>query len=246
MNSISMKTIKALISLLFCFTIVSCANQQEIAPTMTANPTLHPTVFPTQPQATETPYPIEVETLVAISTYFPERIEVLQGVWTYNDGRLQFIRSRVSFVLPENWDVVNMTSEFDHANKFETQIISRNSIVNNNGEKSTPTIIFIFESVPVGMDSLEYFTNKIANNNLCKIDEVFQKGNGILNLDAAIGYECSYISEGVQHTMYTIYFTSNFYYETTGVQITMDSSSDVFSQVDPEFVKFMQSLSITY
>lgn len=213
---------------------------------MTADPTLFPTVIPTQPQATETPFPIGVETLVAISTYFPERVGVLQGVWAYDDGRLQFIRSRVSFVLSESWDVINMASDFDQTNQVATHVIPRDPVINTDEKRTVPTIKFIFEPVPVGMDSLEYFTNKIANNNLCKIDEVFQKGNGILNLDAAIGYKCSYINEGVQHTMYTIYFTSNFYYETTGVQITMDSPSDVISQVESEFVKFMQSLSITY
>jgi len=215
--------------------IVSCISQQEIIPTITA---------PSQkelPETTETPYPIGVETLMAISTYLPERIEVIQGLWALDSERLQFIRSRVSFVLPEDWDIINITSQIDQTNNLETHTVFRKPI-----ENDIPSISFIFENAPVGMDSLEYFTNNVANNNLCKIDDVFQKGNGVLNLDAAIGYKCSYVKENVQHTMYKIYLTSNFGYETTGVQIVMDSPKDIFNQVDPEFVKFMQSLSITY
>ena len=215
--------------------IVSCISQQETIPTITAQ---SPRALS---ESTETPYPIGAETLIAISTYLPERIEVIQGLWALDGERLQFIRSRVSFVLSKDWDVINITSQVDPTNNLETRTVFRKPI-----ENSIPSISFVFEDVPLGMDALEYFTNNVANNNLCKIDDVFQKGNGVLNLDAAIGYKCSYVKENVQHTMYKIYLTSNFGYETTGVQIVMDSPKDIFTQVDPEFVKFMQSLSITY
>lgn len=229
-----------LVASLWCLLIAACASQQAIATHM-------PSMTTTAEQdSTETPSPIGVETLMAISTYFPKRVDILPGLWALDSKRFQFIRSRVSFILPESWDILTMISKFNQTNKLDTHTIYRNSTERNSGNNNIPTIKFIFEPVLVGMDSQEYFVNAIAQNSLCKIDDVFQKGNGVLNLDAAIGYKCSYMDGNIQRTMYEIYFTSNFGYETTGVQIIMDSPSNAFSNVDSEFVEFMKSLSITY
>jgi hypothetical protein len=123
----------------------------------------------------------------------------------------------------------------------ELYIFYLNNRFDNNPKSEYPRIAILFETVPSQTDVNTYSEDPMARGhgaNIVITETIDPKKLGF-DLDSALAYKTSSILEGVEYTQYMIYAL----YQTTGIEIIMDSESELFANFDSDFLYFLKNLS---
>jgi hypothetical protein len=152
----------------------------------------------------------------------------------------------VSFSLPENWDVNNKLymSPVGTGSTLqpgrELYIFYRSNVSSTDSNKEYPRIGILFEAIPSDVDVKTYSEEVLARGHGADvvINETLDAKKLGLSVNTAIAYKTSFISESVEYTQYMIYVI----YQTTGIEIIMDSQTETFSGFESEFLYFLKSL----
>jgi len=144
----------------------------------------------------------------------------------------------LSFELPSSeWN----NTPFRHESKPGAEVISywRNGVVDSNGREIVPVLGIVVVDVPENSDIVEYSAIWRMNFPTNQIDDVFTKDDELINLSYAIGYKMRYIDGyAIEHTIFLLHAIN----ETSGFQISLDSTSKVFEQFESEFLKILKSI----
>ncbi|TYZ14519.1 hypothetical protein FY528_01975 [Hymenobacter lutimineralis] len=122
-------------------------------------------------------------------------------------------------------------------------------IVDKAGRSIIPNMAFLLEEIPSTVD-LQTFSAELQRGlteeqpdgvhdarvvNMYKPDEK----NGVIRLKNMLGYQLTYLDKAsLSHTVYVVYLVHN----DVGVQAIFDSTSDVFAQCEPEFLRTIHSI----
>jgi len=216
-----------IIVVLLCLVIASCASLQ-------ATPVAVPTNTP-QPISIGTP------TSTSIPEATPTSILMPDGLIMISPSHYKFLIWPVSFSLSDNWDINNKLHLSSIGTGREVYIFYRNDIVDTDSKNEYPRITLIFETVLGEVDIKTYSEDTLAKGHGADIviNQTINTKEFGLNLDSAVAYKGSYIFEGVEYTQYIVHVV----YQTTGIEIIMDSETESFASFDPDFLFFLKNLS---
>jgi hypothetical protein len=222
-----------LIVSLLCLLIVACTSRQATPFAISTN-TAQPIPTSTTPLTT-TP------AVTATDSLLPD------GLIMLNPNHYKFVTWSISFSLPGNWDIKNRLymSPVGTGSSLqvgrELYIFYRNNRTGNDPKSEYPSIAILFETIPDQVDIKTYSENTLAKGHGANIviNQTINPKQLGLNLDSAIAYESSYIFEDIEYKQYIIHAL----YQTTGIEIIMNSDSESFASFDREFLFFLKNLS---
>ncbi|MGB8980389.1 MAG: hypothetical protein WCC12_00785 [Anaerolineales bacterium] len=218
---------------LLCLIVVSCTTRQA---TSVADPTIA-----AKPRSTGTPTSASIPEATATGALMAD------GILMLSPNHYKFLIWSVSFSLPKNWDInnkyylspVGTGSSLDAGR--QAYIFYRNSIIDSDSKSEYPRIAILFETIPGEVDVKTYSEDTLAKGHGANIviDQILDPRELGLSIDTALAYKSSYIFESVEYTQYVIHVV----YETTGIEIIMDSQTEMFANFDSEFLYFLKELT---
>jgi hypothetical protein len=123
-------------------------------------------------------------------------------------------------------------------NGFIIYTFKRDPIRDSSERNIIPNVAVVIENVDPKMDVVTYSVNK-RGNAAFDVDKMFIHGDGIIDFVNAVGYQGSYIDQNnLKHTVYVIHAING----DKGIQIIMDTTTETFPSIDPEFRKILRSL----
>lgn len=163
------------------------------------------------------------------------------GLLMLGPNRYKFLIWSLSFSLPDSWDIDNKLhlSSVDFGR--ETYIFYRNNVVDINSRNVSPKITIIFETLPGKVDIKTYSEETLAKwqgDFLLNI-KIVDPGSLGLDLSRTLAYETQFMFEDTEYTQYIIHAI----YQTMGVEIIMESKSEMFVDIESEFLYFLKNLS---
>lgn len=123
-------------------------------------------------------------------------------------------------------------------NGFIIYAFKRDPIQDSAGRSIIPNVAIVIENVDPKMDIVTYSVNK-RGNDAFHVDKMFFPGDGIIDLVNAVAYKGSYTDKyNMKHTVYVVHAIN----DNKGIQIIMDTTTDTFPSIDPEFRKILKSI----
>ena len=114
----------------------------------------------------------------------------------------------------------------------------RSPIEDDEQRKIIPNIAVIVEEIDKKTDVMAYSLMKRLKTPF-EVDEVFIHDSGRIDFKNAIAYRGHYTDgEGMEHTIYIVHAISN----KKGIQVIMDTTSNILDQVDSEFLSALKSI----
>ena len=99
----------------------------------------------------------------------------------------------------------------------------------------------MFDKIPKDMDVIHYSINCRMGVGF-EVEKVFTHHDGIISLKNAVGYIGKYIdSQNIEHTIIVVHAI----HKEMGVQIIMDTTTELFPIVENEFNKTLKTLKFT-
>lgn len=133
------------------------------------------------------------------------------------------------------------TWELYEKNNYENKILyayKRKPVYNKDSIRIIPNIALIIEAVDPMMDVVNFSGIKRFLRQF-NIEETFTHEDPRISFESCIAYKGNYEDERqLHHTVYIVHAV----YKNKGVQIIMDSTTDVFHLVEDEFIAVMQSI----
>ncbi|HEV2482180.1 MAG TPA: hypothetical protein VGS79_21090 [Puia sp.] len=123
-------------------------------------------------------------------------------------------------------------------NGFIIYVFKREPIQDSAERSIIPNVAVVIENVDPKMDVVTYSVTK-RGNGAFDVDKMFIHGDGIIDFVNAVGYQGSYTDQNnMKHTVYVVHAING----DKGIQIIMDTTSDTFPSIDPEFRKILKSI----
>ena len=123
----------------------------------------------------------------------------------------------------------------------------RAAIIDSKNRPVKPVIGFIFQPVSKEVEFMPYYAStegRIRKIMGMKIKKFFTSEEDIIPLKYAMGYTGTYIAHGVEHTV-IFAIARNTFEGNIMVMITMDSTTEVYPEVEQEFYHTLKSLKFT-
>jgi hypothetical protein len=209
---------RVLVVSLSCLMIVACASQPVA---VTTTPPAHFTGVPTS--ATIMP------TITFVPVVYPNKLSVGK------DGRIKFDNWHVSFSLPKDWDISNHELGFQANPYTELYFFESASIYPNGTELSFDFRPFLNSA---GTEKyLKTFENWTDGNQF-RVEKYYSSKELGLNLDTAIGYECTY-NYGQSFRSYVL----RAIYEKESIEIHLVALAAATQSTEKLFLEIVKSIS---
>jgi hypothetical protein len=125
-------------------------------------------------------------------------------------------------------------------NGYTIYLFKRDPIIDSLNRSIIPNIGIIIEKISPKTDVVTYSVNKRANMNI-DVDKTFMHGDGIINFINAVGYKGSYVDDNhLSHIVYVVHAING----DKGIQLILDTTSETFSSVDPDFLVVLKSFRL--
>lgn len=151
---------------------------------------------------------------------------------------ITFQKWRFSFKLPSEKWLLMERQENVKSDSLASFMYKREGILDREGRKIEPVIGMIFEQVSRDVNLIWYETVRRPREWGFKLEKGFTHQDGTIDLKLAIGWLGRYKREGFEHTVKMVCAKD----EEIAVRVIMDSTTDVFSQVEKEFDYTLKSL----
>jgi hypothetical protein len=123
-------------------------------------------------------------------------------------------------------------------NGYIIYTFKRDPIQDSADRSIIPNVAVVIEKIDPKMDVVTYSVNKRANNAF-HVDQMFFPGEGMIDLVNAVAYKGSYIDQNhLNHTVYVVHAING----DKGIQIIMDTTTETFPLIDPEFRQILRSI----
>jgi len=115
----------------------------------------------------------------------------------------------------------------------------RKGLIDSSNEPIYPNINFIFEKIPKNMDVASYSKQSLKRVPI-QIKSRFTAADGLISLKNALGFIGTYVDpERKEHTVVLVHAVS----AGKGMQVAMDVTTELSSQVTNEFYSVLRSLT---
>lgn len=149
-----------------------------------------------------------------------------------------FERWRFSLELPsEKWHLVEKQEDLS-ADSLASYMYKRKGILDSEGRRIEPVIGLMFEKIPRDLNLIWYESTRRPRKWGFKLEEAFSHEDGTIGLKLALGWLAKYERNGVEHTVKTVCAKDG----EIGVRVIMDSTTDVFPNVEKDFDHALKSL----
>ncbi len=129
-------------------------------------------------------------------------------------------------------------TDSEENNSRAVYIFKREAIIDNSNTQIIPNIAVIIEDVDENTDVIEYSIVKRTKTPF-DVSETFIHGDGKLNYKNAVGYKGTYKDQrSILHTIYVVHAIN----KNKGIQLILDTTSETFAEIDPEFLAVLKSL----
>jgi len=160
-----------------------------------------------------------------------------------SDGLIKFDIWHLSFLLPQDWDVNKYEFGIDSGYKIESYYFYGSEYSIGNGQKDYPTLTFLFHPIANNVEMGTYLKTlkNWTDDSAFKFIKTYSPKELGLNLDSAIAYKCQYQKNEMENiTCYVIRAV----YGNINVEIHMLSDTNIFEQVDEQFLETIKSISV--
>jgi hypothetical protein len=144
--------------------------------------------------------------------------------------------AKISFELPNTYWALTNKKEI---NDKEVYYYKREPINDSLGRQIIPNISFVVEPIDKKIDVITFSAIKRGQVSFDVI-KVLTNEDGFFKLKNAIGYKGTYTDKFGEHTVYVIHTINN----KKGVQIIFDVLSELFKEMDTEFLYSMKTLQV--
>src|SRR6478609_198240 len=118
-------------------------------------------------------------------------------------------------------------------------VFKRAALTDTSGNEIIPNIAVISEEVDASMDVVSY-SIRLRNKTGFNVTHALTSADLKCPCKNLIAYQGTYSDrKGFSHTIYVIYIIKN----NVGIQIVLDTTTDLFPKCDKEFRKFMKSIT---
>ena len=123
-------------------------------------------------------------------------------------------------------------------NGFIVYVFKRDPIVDSSNRNIIPNFAVVIEKIDPKMDLVTYSVNK-RGNAAFTVTKMFIDKDAIINFTNAIAYKGVYIDKySLNHTVYVVHAIN----KGMGLQIILDTTTQTFPSVDPEFLQILKSI----
>lgn len=160
--------------------------------------------------------------------------------FTFETKEVVIKEAKMKFLLPnDNWSQHHVGNK----NGVYYYHYQRKGVIDHkDGHKIIPEIMVMVEGVTGNMDLTFFSINKqkpYQSLKKYKVEKVFTKDDGMLNLDYAVGNKASYFDDkNVKHTFYFIHAIK----DKKGIQVILTIPADFFETYEEEFTSVIRSL----
>jgi len=154
----------------------------------------------------------------------------------YAKAQVLLEQAGITVSLPnKSW---KLHEEKESANSYVC-IFKRAALKDTAGNDVIPNIAVISEPVDASIDVVSY-SIRLRNKTGFKVTHSLTSSDLKCPYKNLIAYQGTYTDrKGLQHTIYVIYMIKN----NVGIQIILDTTTDLFPICDKEFKKFMKSIT---
>ena len=142
----------------------------------------------------------------------------------------------------DNWSTRQVVNQPERG--LSAYIFGRKTIIDEAGDKISPSVSFIFETVDNNLGAVEYSAQSRAKMTIpFYLDEVYTAADKLFSWKKAIGYKAHLMDRGgKEYTLYIVYgiFVDNG--RTYGAQVIMECKNSVFSEVEPEYKAMLANI----
>jgi hypothetical protein len=124
-------------------------------------------------------------------------------------------------------------------NGYTIYVFKRDPVLDSSGRNIIPNAAVIIEKVQPKTDVIIYSVNKRANGGFDVI-KVFSHEDGTISYLNAVGYKGTYTDQ-IAHTVYVVHAING----DKGLQIILDTTTETFEALDPEFQRILKSFEKT-
>ena len=129
-------------------------------------------------------------------------------------------------------------SDKQKKNSMAVYIFKRKPIGDPDGRQIIPNIAVIVEDVDKNMDAISYSVLKRTNIHF-EVVKVYTHEDKLIDFENAIAYKGTYVDKGdLEHTIYIVHGIN----ERKGLQFIFDTTTNVLSQVEGEFLASLKSI----
>jgi len=164
------------------------------------------------------------------------------GLIMLSSNRYRFLVWPFSFSLPDAWDINNKIHLSSVDVGRETYTFYRDDImVDRDSINESPKITVRFATIPDGIDIKTYSEDALADWHSTEMSDakIFDLEEIGVSLDTTMAYKTHFMFEDIEYTQYIIHAI----YQTMGIEIIMDSKTEVFENIESEFLYFLKSLT---
>lgn len=146
-------------------------------------------------------------------------------------------QTNVYFDVPDTtrWSVER--DELDTTIQKRFLMFTHTPIKDKKGRMVSPVIAIIIEPVPDPSDLVMYSVAKRSAVPY-KVTKVFTSETHTFSYKNSVGYEATYTSEGVPHSIYV----GHMIYKNLGIEIICDSTKELLPKVKEDFLAFLRSV----
>ena len=124
----------------------------------------------------------------------------------------------------------------EEKNGFVIYVFKRDPIQDSANRNIIPNAAVVIEKIDPKMDVISYSMNKRATAAF-DVTKVFSHEDGTITYLNAVGYQGTY-SDALAHTVYVVHAKNG----DKGVQIILDTTTETFTVMDPEFLQILKSI----
>lgn len=124
-------------------------------------------------------------------------------------------------------------------NGYTIYVFKRDPVLDSAGRKIIPNAAVVIEKVQPKTDAIIYSVNKRANGGF-DVTKVFSHEDGTISYLNAVGYKGTYTDQ-IDHTVYVVHAING----DKGMQIILDTSTETFATLEPEFLQILKSFKKT-
>jgi hypothetical protein len=149
------------------------------------------------------------------------------------DSVYLFKEARIKLSIPKShWHLQPKQEK----NGYIIYVFKRDPILDSSNRNIIPNAAVIIEKVDPKTDVVTYSVNKRANNGF-SVMEMILPSEGRIDYANAVGYKGTYTDE-LSHTVYVVHAIHG----DKGIQIILDTTTETFSSMDPEFLQILKSI----
>lgn len=145
--------------------------------------------------------------------------------------------TNVYFDVPDTTKWSAVRDEFDSVIQKRFLMFTHNPIKDKKGRMVSPVMAIIVERVPDSSDLVMYTVEKRSSVPY-KVTKVLTSASNIFSYRNTVGYEATYVSEKVPHSIYVAHMI----FQNLGIEIICDSTTELLPKVKADFLAFLQSV----